>query len=65
MTVRSQTDIRRVKMAIRRLESLIDENDSMCTVRASVKNAVRPYVDDWVLPDLRELLPAKERGRKY
>lgn len=61
MTVRTRKDVTIVKNAIRRLEALIDEDNQLCSVRGSHKRAVRPYVDCWVLPELRKLLREEDR----
>ncbi len=60
MTVRTQTDIRHVRRAIRRLTALATEGDAFCHVKDSHKRAVRPYIETWILPQLIMLLPKDE-----
>jgi len=55
MTVRTKHDREILHKAIGRLEALIDEQNPVCSVGASHKNAVRPYVECWILAELRKL----------
>lgn len=50
--------IRTLEVAVEKLKRLTDEseNASKCHIATEHKNAVRPYVDSWILPNVEAAL---------
>lgn len=58
----SKSEVRAVARMVNRLEALSNPSDQTCAVDPAAKEAVRLYVQSWILPTMRALAkPSSER----
>lgn len=55
--------IARLVNVARRLDAMTDPTDGACSVPKAAKDAVQPYVQSWIAPDVEALL-AWARGEQ-
>lgn len=59
----TKRDKQRIEAAILRLKALTNLRNRACDVPAEAKEAVRLYVNTWVIPTLERILTPQHTGR--